>query len=700
MRHASAASAACLLCVFILGGAAGADAQVPIGDEFPLRPGLAPASVVPRAVAMGPSGDFVVVSRTGPGFGVIARRHDALGKPQGTEFVVATDGQVLQRGIAANGTAGFVVVWEGDVAGRRTVLARRLDPQGAPVGPLLVPPSGAGAMDSQPTVAGDPNGGFVVAWTNAPTLGPAKALYARRYDASGTPVGAEFQVSGGTETKVTPSVAMANDGTFVVAWGNYHYATPSRVMARRFDAAGAPSTPEIAVNPSNTYFHSGASTVTSDAAGNFLVVWGPNRLVSRKYRADGTPVTGEVDLDAWPAEGGVHAASDAAGNTLVTWIDSRGSLGRDILGRRVHPSGAPGPAFRVSSHDRFYSVGGELGMNADGRAIVVWYSSSDFNRPGEPMGRRYGPIGPIGLDVDFAPGTTANGNRVLEPGEVAIVAPRWRIVGTSAQALDGQAGVSGPAGGTYVAIDGVARYPVITEGGSGDCRDTADCYEVLADAASRPALHWDAALREDVMGLQPESMEWALHLGDSFADVTRAHPFYRFVETTLHRGVTAGCGGGLYCPDSPTTRAQAAVFLLLSRESAEFRPYFPCRGGFSDVPIGNPFCDWIEHLASEGVVAGCGGGRFCPDAAVTREQMSVLALRTLDVAASPPAPCTTPLFADVPASSPFCPWVEELARRGVVAGCGAGNYCPHFPVTRGQMAVMLTQVFGLRLYGP
>jgi hypothetical protein len=54
----------------------------------------------------------------------------------------------------------------------------------------------------------------------------------------------------------------------------------------------------------------------------------------------------------------------------------------------------------------------------------------------------------------------------------------------------------------------------------------------------------------------------------------------------------------------------------------------------------------------------------------------------------------------VPASSPFCRWIEELARRGVVAGCGGGNYCPTMPVAREQMAVFLGVTFGLVLYGP
>jgi hypothetical protein len=57
------------------------------------------------------------------------------------------------------------------------------------------------------------------------------------------------------------------------------------------------------------------------------------------------------------------------------------------------------------------------------------------------------------------------------------------------------------------------------------------------------------------------------------------------------------------------------------------------------------------------------------------------------------------LFADVPETSAFCRWIEELANRGVVTGCGGGNYCPVASVTREQMGVFLTQTFGLVLYG-
>lgn len=46
-------------------------------------------------------------------------------------------------------------------------------------------------------------------------------------------------------------------------------------------------------------------------------------------------------------------------------------------------------------------------------------------------------------------------------------------------------------------------------------------------------------------------------------------------------------------------------------------------------------------------------------------------------------------FPDVPASSPLCPWIEQLALDGISDGCGGANFCPDLPVTRGQMALFL-----------
>ncbi len=47
----------------------------------------------------------------------------------------------------------------------------------------------------------------------------------------------------------------------------------------------------------------------------------------------------------------------------------------------------------------------------------------------------------------------------------------------------------------------------------------------------------------------------------TFTDVPTSHPFFQYVEALAAAGITGGCGGGNYCPDSSVTRGQMAVFL-------------------------------------------------------------------------------------------------------------------------------------------
>jgi hypothetical protein len=299
-------------------------------------------------------------------------------------------------------------------------------------------------------------------------------------------------------------------------------------------------------------------------------------------------------------------------------------------------------------------------------------------------------VEPIGLSVDPL------GNNVLEPLEAALVRPSWRNNGPAPAALVGTASnFTGPAGPVYTLIDSSASYGTIAPGLSAEC---TDCYQ-LGVGGMRPLQHWDAMVLETPAPLG-SAKTWTLHVGNSFTDVPPANPFYRFVEALFHKGITSGCGTDIYCPSSSTSREQMSVFVLVAKEGSGYSPP-ACAppNTFGDVPETSPFCRFIEELASRGVVSGCGGGNYCPMDPVSREQMAVFVLATLDPTLSPP-PCTTPIFGDVPTISPFCRWIEELARRGVVTGCGGGNYCPADPVTREQMGVFITETFSLRLYAP
>lgn len=305
---------------------------------------------------------------------------------------------------------------------------------------------------------------------------------------------------------------------------------------------------------------------------------------------------------------------------------------------------------------------------------------------------------PVRLEVQPA------GNGVFEPGEQVTVAPGWRNDEPAARSLQGTADdYGGPAGATYTLLPPPdADYGSIEPGKIRSCRATGICYRMaVTNPASRPAVHWDATFQETPSSGAAKT--WSLHIGDSFADVPRAHLFYPAVEGIFHHGVTTGCGGGQFCPEGGVSRAQMAVFLLRAAEGEDYTPpaCTPGNTRFNDVPADHPFCRWIEELADRGITTGCGGGNYCPSAPVTRDAMAVFLLRTRSGSAYD-APSCKGLFADVACPSPFADWIEELYDRGIAAGCGTNprRYCPAQPVTRAQMASFLVRTFRLTAYGP
>ena len=123
-----------------------------------------------------------------------------------------------------------------------------------------------------------------------------------------------------------------------------------------------------------------------------------------------------------------------------------------------------------------------------------------------------------------------------------------------------------------------------------------------------------------------------------FTDMPASNPFHDFVVRLVTNDIAAGAGGGNYGSQSSTLRQQMAVFLLKGRHGACYVPP-PCSGVFPDVPCSNPFAPWIEALAAEGVTAGCGGGNYCPTDPVSRQQMAVFLLKAEHGTAYVPPPC-------------------------------------------------------------
>ena len=169
------------------------------------------------------------------------------------------------------------------------------------------------------------------------------------------------------------------------------------------------------------------------------------------------------------------------------------------------------------------------------------------------------------------------------------------------------------------------------------------------------------------------------------------HTFYTEIGKLSARGVTLGCGGGNYCPDQVVTRQQMAAFII--RALGEFNPPEPASQRFLDVAATNPFYAFIEEMAVRQITFGCGGGNYCPGDAVLREQMAGFIVRGLGEF-NPPEPASQ-RYLDVGPGNAFYRFIERMAELEITFGCGGGNYCPSVAVTRGQMAAFLVRAFNL-----
>jgi spore germination protein YaaH len=142
-------------------------------------------------------------------------------------------------------------------------------------------------------------------------------------------------------------------------------------------------------------------------------------------------------------------------------------------------------------------------------------------------------------------------------------------------------------------------------------------------------------------------------------------------------GITAGCGGGRYCPDGLVTRAQMATFLVraLGLPSTS-RDYFTDDEGSVHEPN-------INRLAAAGITVGCSSSRYCPNGIVTRAQMATFLTRGFHLAGT-----STDYFTDDEGNG-HEPNINRLAAAAITAGCDGKRYCPDGLVTRAQMATFL-----------
>jgi hypothetical protein len=391
----------------------------PVGPEFRVNTyttnnqGLA-------SVAADGDGNFVVTWTSGPGqdgssYGIFGQRYAGSGAPQGPEFRVNTYTTNAQyRSFAAADSSGrFVVVWEStaqDGAGRG-VFGQRYDASGAALGPeFRINTYTTGDQFGPIVAAASPSGSFVMVWHSNGQDGSGFGVFGQRYDAGGTAQGSEFRVNTFTTgNQFYPSVAADSSDGFVVSWSSFGQDGGGYgIFAQRYDGAGAPVGPEFRVNTYTTGSQS-VSALTSDASGNFVVVWASATqdgqdygIFGQRYGSSGAPLGPEFLVNSFTTDTQFipAIAADAAGNFVVVWqSDIQDGSSYGTFAQRYDGAGSPlGPEFRVNSYTTAQqAVPSISAAGASGAFVVVWQSVGQDGSSIGVFGQRYNMIVPVEL---------------------------------------------------------------------------------------------------------------------------------------------------------------------------------------------------------------------------------------------------------------------------------------------------------------
>ncbi|MDF2520526.1 MAG: S-layer protein [Clostridia bacterium] len=157
------------------------------------------------------------------------------------------------------------------------------------------------------------------------------------------------------------------------------------------------------------------------------------------------------------------------------------------------------------------------------------------------------------------------------------------------------------------------------------------------------------------------------------------------IEVLAARNIMNGKSENRFDPKANITRAEVAVLITrvlhLDAKAAA--------GKFSDVPTNKWYAEEVEAAAQAGIIDGVGGGKFAPEAQITREQIAVMICRALEYKQGKTSAAPALTFTDAADISEYAKNAVAIASsENIVKGSGS-RFNPKDKATREQVAVMI-----------
>ncbi len=283
--------------------------------------------------------------------------------------------------IAVDGAGNFVVVWEDARNDDGDIYAQRYAADGSALGANFKVNDDSGSVrQGEPAIAMDGHGNFVVVWEDYRN-GNAD-IYAQRYDADGHALGTNFKVNddSGSVDQRFPAIGVDSAGNVVVVWQDERNGHAD-IFAQRYAANGSVLDVNFQINDDTGSENHVGPAIAVDGKGNFMIVWedyrnGDTDIYARRYAIDGSAIGAsfKVNDDSVSARQFEPAITmDGAGNFVVVWTDGRNDKGDIYLQRYAADGSTLSTNLKVNDDtESAWQEYPSIAMDSVGNFVVTW----------------------------------------------------------------------------------------------------------------------------------------------------------------------------------------------------------------------------------------------------------------------------------------------------------------------------------------
>lgn len=198
-------------------------------------------------LAVDGNGNFVVVWHVGNR--IFAQGYDNTANLRGGVFEVGetvNSNIVPNPAIAVNTSGVFIISWNGSDNDETGVFAQRFHANGTAMESAFLVNTTQNERQNNPAITLWDNGAFTIIWESFNQQNDFD-IYGQRFNMSGDRVGSEFLINSYvSDAQKSPSISKFNDGSFLTAWSSFGqdgYA--EGIYAKLFDANGSPISPNF-----------------------------------------------------------------------------------------------------------------------------------------------------------------------------------------------------------------------------------------------------------------------------------------------------------------------------------------------------------------------------------------------------------------------------------------------------------------------